>query len=127
MENQSVFQKHKHELEVYEITGVEMGRLLFALAVLSDCQEMTDLEAVRGEITEVKELIVSVMNIIKTKEIQILNCKSKVTRQELIDALREFLSISYDTDDPFYEEISEAVESGADLLRRIDEESQISE
>lgn len=61
----SVFKEHRDEIKTYEVAGVKQGRLLFAMAILSDCQEMLDTGAdpddVSAEINEVKELISSVI------------------------------------------------------------------
>lgn len=58
----SVFDKHADEIKTYELAGDrERGRLLFAMAILSDCQEMVGQGDVSVEIDEAKELIASVI------------------------------------------------------------------
>lgn len=58
---QSVFEKHRDGIKIYELTGIEQGRLLFAMAILSDCQEMTGEGDITDEINEAKELMSSVI------------------------------------------------------------------
>lgn len=57
----SVFEKHAREIKTYEVGGVERGHLLFAMAILSDCQEMVRMPPVVEELNEAKELMSSVM------------------------------------------------------------------
>lgn len=58
----SVFTKHADGIKTYEATGGrERGRLLFAMAILSDCQEMVGTGDVSDEMNEAKELIGSVI------------------------------------------------------------------
>ena len=57
----SVFVKHADEVKTYEVAGRERGRLLFAMAILSDCQEMAGSGDVSDEINEAKELISSII------------------------------------------------------------------
>jgi len=67
----SVFEKHQKEIEVYQLAaGPTKGKLLFAMAILSDVQEMLtpqcgpseDETDLLDELNEVKELIVSAMD-----------------------------------------------------------------
>lgn len=61
----SVFEKHGEDVKTYEATGgVKRGRLLFSMAILSDCQEMTGSGDISDEIDEAKELIVSVIEML---------------------------------------------------------------
>lgn len=58
----SVFEKHGKEIALYEKpSGVTRGRLLFAMAILSDCTEMLGEGDVSMELAEVKELLQSVI------------------------------------------------------------------
>lgn len=62
----SVFETHKDEIELQQrLLGQLPGYLMFALQILSDCQEMvsgaSDPERVRTELEEVKELIGAVL------------------------------------------------------------------
>lgn len=58
----SVFAKHGREIAMYEKAGgISRGRLLFAMAILSDCQEMAGEGDLSEEIDESKELIQSVI------------------------------------------------------------------
>lgn len=64
----SVFERHKADIELYEATAPsgnlparETGRLLFAMAILSDVQEMVPHPSVVEELNEAKELIASVI------------------------------------------------------------------
>lgn len=63
----SVFEKHGEEIATYEKAGgTARGRLLFAMAILSDCQEMAGgnlIDVVNGELDEVKELLASVIKL----------------------------------------------------------------
>lgn len=63
----NVFEKHGTEIATYEKAGgTTRGRLLFAMAILSDCQEMAGgnlNDTVDGELDEVKELLASVIKI----------------------------------------------------------------
>ena len=61
----SVFEKHGEDIKTYEtVSGVQRGRLLFSMAILSDCQEMTEASGISDEIDEAKELITSVIKML---------------------------------------------------------------
>lgn len=55
----SVYVKHKRDLDLYRTLGEGRvdGRLLFAMAILSDVQHLTQDRAIIEELDEVKELI----------------------------------------------------------------------
>lgn len=62
----SVFETHKEEIELQQqLLGQLPGCLMFALQILSDCQEMvkraSDPERVHAELEEVKELVGTVL------------------------------------------------------------------
>jgi len=62
----SVFEKHRKELRLYEASAGKLrGRLMFAIAILSDVQSIlltANRETLYGEIDEAKTLISSVIN-----------------------------------------------------------------
>lgn len=56
----SVFEKHKKEIEFHEtVIGKELGRLMFAVAILSDIE--AEFPKTREEVEEVKELLISLI------------------------------------------------------------------
>jgi len=67
---ESVFVKHGAEITGYEFPGhIEHGRLLFAMAILSDCQEMVAPDSpVIDELNEAKELMSSRKNWASSRE-----------------------------------------------------------
>jgi len=68
MMEDSVFEKHSKEIEIYErASGKDAGRLIYASAILSDLIEMCP-EEMKEEIREVKELIGSVVKSISRKK-----------------------------------------------------------
>ena len=62
----SVLEKHGREIAMAEAMGKKIGRLHFAVCVLSDVQEMVrfgeEPEKINEEINEAKELILSVID-----------------------------------------------------------------
>lgn len=67
----SVFKKHKDELKIYEMTSQEIGRLEFAMAILSDVEEMLSNynKKITKEIEEAKEILGSeIMRLAKERE-----------------------------------------------------------
>jgi len=59
----SVFERHGEEISLYqEITGPVNGGIIFAMAILSDAQEMTDPSDILQEVNEAKELLASVLD-----------------------------------------------------------------
>lgn len=59
----SVFERHGEEISLYqEITGPVNGGIIFAMAILSDAQELTDPSDILQEVNEAKELLASVLD-----------------------------------------------------------------
>jgi len=58
----TVFEKHGEEIKMYELSAGKLkGRLIFAMAILSDVQCLTANQELCREIDEAKELIGSVI------------------------------------------------------------------
>ena len=85
----SAFEKHADEIKTYEAaSGTERGRLLFAMAILSDCQEMVGKGDISDELNEAKELNASVIELLTKSELSDLY----LVRFEIRDGEHEYLS-----------------------------------
>lgn len=59
----SVFERPGDEISLYQqITGRVNGSILYAMATLSDAQEMTDPSDILQEVNEAKEVLTSVLD-----------------------------------------------------------------
>lgn len=60
---ESLFDRYGDEMKLYQhIAGPVNGRILFAMAILSEVQKMTDLSDIQLEVNELKELLTSVLD-----------------------------------------------------------------
>jgi len=60
---ESVFVRHSEQVMFYErVLGPVDGGIVFAMAILSDAQEMTDPDDIREQVGEAKELLAAALD-----------------------------------------------------------------